>query len=103
MTPRLYWATATFASSTSWEAACRYNFTASTYSCGPPMPLSAITPRLYWAGVGSEESPIEGLASVRRSNGTCGFPAFRFHEWLHEVRREGISETRLTMCIGQHG
>jgi hypothetical protein len=34
--------------------------------------------------VGSEEAPIEGLASVRRSNGTCRFPAFRFHEWLHE-------------------
>ena len=27
--------------------------------------------------VGSEEAPIEGLASVRRSNGTCRFPAFR--------------------------
>ena len=39
--------------------------------------------------VGSEEAPIEGLASVRHSNGTCGFPAFRFHEWPREVRREG--------------
>ena len=48
------------------------------------------------ASVGSEEAPIEGLASVRRSNGTCSFPAFRFHEWLREIRREGISETRLT-------
>jgi len=37
-----------------------------------------------FAAVGSEEAPIEGLASVRRSNGTCSFPAFRFHEWLHE-------------------
>src|ERR1700758_513209 len=46
--------------------------------------------------VGSEEAPIEGLASVRRSNGTCSFPAFRFHEWLREIRREGINETRLT-------
>src|SRR5271163_289383 len=46
--------------------------------------------------VRSEEAPIEGLASVRRSNGTCSFPAFRFHEWLREIRREGISETRLT-------
>ncbi len=46
--------------------------------------------------VGSEEAPIEGLASVRRSNGTCSFPAFRFHEWFREIRREGISETRLT-------
>ena len=41
------------------------------------------------SGVGSEEAPIEGLASVRHSNGTCGFPAFRFHEWPHEVPREG--------------
>ena len=39
--------------------------------------------------VGSEEAPIEGLASVRHSNGTCSFPAFRFHEWLREIRREG--------------
>ena len=31
-----------------------------------------------FGGVGSEEAPIEGLASVRRSNGTCGFPAYRF-------------------------
>jgi hypothetical protein len=35
--------------------------------------------------VGSEEAPIEGLASVRRSNGTCSFPAFRFHECPHEI------------------
>ena len=33
-----------------------------------------------FGGVGSEEAPIEGLASVRRSNGTCGFPAYRFHK-----------------------
>ncbi len=49
-----------------------------------------------FTAVGSEEAPTEGLASVRRSNGTCSFPAFRFHEWLREIRREGISETRLT-------
>src|SRR6266699_5241740 len=55
-----------------------------------------------FAGVGSEEAPIEGLASVRHSNGTCSFPAFRFHEWLREVRREGISETRLT-CPPESG
>ena len=42
-----------------------------------------------FASVGSEEAPIEGLASVRHSNGTCSFPAFRFHEWFREVRREG--------------
>src|SRR5580704_13668532 len=38
--------------------------------------------------VGSEEAPIEGLASVHHSNGTCSFPAFRFHEWLCEVRTQ---------------
>jgi hypothetical protein len=48
-------------------------------------------------GVGSEEAPIEGLASVRQSNGTCSFPAFRFHEWFREVRREGIGGTRVTL------
>src|ERR1017187_1305934 len=48
----------------------------------------------FVVAVGSEEAPIEGLASVRRSNGTCSFPAFRFHEWLREIRSEGISETR---------
>ena len=40
---------------------------------------------------GSEEAPIEGLASVRRSNGTCGFPAFRFHEWLSCALYHGLS------------
>ena len=54
-----------------------------------------------FSAVGSEEAPIEGLASVRHSNGTCSFPAFRFHEWLCEVRREGISETRLTYLVHQ--
>src|SRR5215468_8810027 len=48
-----------------------------------PPPLHGIN------AVGSEEAPIEGLASVRHSNGTCSFPAFRFHEWLREIRREG--------------
>src|SRR5487761_2199291 len=73
----------------------------------PPFPLGGVlpstasaedTPSLFgrFAGVGSEEEPIEGLASVRRSNGTCSFPAFRFHEWFRVIRREGISETRLT-------
>ena len=51
--------------------------------------------------VGSEEAPIEGLASVRHSNGTCSFPAFRFHEWFREIRREGISETKLTYLVHQ--
>src|SRR6202521_5782614 len=73
----------------------------------PPFPLGGVLPSTAsaegkpslfgrFSGVGSEEAPIEGLASVRRSNGTCSFPAFRFHEWLREIRREGISETRLT-------
>ena len=52
--------------------------------------------------VGSEEAPSEELASVRHSNGTCSFPAFRFHEWLREVRREGIGETRLP-CPPERG
>src|ERR1022692_5106041 len=59
---------------------------------GPFAPRSL----LRFVAVGSEEAPIEGLASVRRSNGTCSFPAFRFHEWFRVIRREGISETRLT-------
>jgi hypothetical protein len=35
-----------------------------------------------FVGVGSEEarSVALTLASVRRSNGACGFPALRFHE-----------------------
>ena len=49
--------------------------------------------------VGSEEAPIEGLASVRHSNGACSFPALRFHEWPCEVRGEGISETRLNYLV----
>jgi hypothetical protein len=55
-------------------------------------PLASRT-LLRFVAVGSEEAPIEELASVRRSNGTCSFPAFRFHEWPREVRREGIGET----------
>src|SRR5215813_4857714 len=37
-------------------------------------PLAATT----LLGVGSEEAPIEGLASVRHSNGTCSFPHSAF-------------------------
>ena len=39
------------------------------------------------------------LASVRRSNCTCRFPAYSFHEGARERERvpsEGISETRFT-------
>ena len=35
--------------------------------------------------VGSGEAPIEGLASARRSNGSCSFPASRFHEWAFAI------------------
>ena len=38
-----------------------------------------------FAAAGSEEAPTKGLASVRRTNGTCSFPAFRFHEWRLEA------------------
>ena len=48
------------------------------YRC-PAHPIG-VAPRQLRRGVGSEEAPIEGLASVRRSNGTCGFPAYRFHK-----------------------
>jgi hypothetical protein len=40
-------------------------------------------------------SPAEHASLHWTHNGTYSFPAFRFHEWLREVRREGISETRL--------
>jgi hypothetical protein len=46
--------------------------------------------------VGSEEAPSERLASVRRSNWTCSFPASSFHEWTCAIRREGMSAIRLT-------
>ena len=36
-------------------------------------------------GVGSEEAPIERLASVRRTNWTCSFPASSFHEWAFAI------------------
>ena len=42
----------------------------------------------------------EALASDRRSNGTCGFPAYRFHEGGYDrAAKEGISDTRLTRPI----
>ena len=41
-------------------------------------------------------TPAEHASLRWTHNGTCSFPAFRFHEWLREIRREGISETRLT-------
>ena len=38
-----------------------------------------------FAAVGSEEAPIERLASVRRTNWTCGFPASSFYEWAFAI------------------
>jgi hypothetical protein len=54
--------------------------------------------------VGSEEAHIEGLASVRHSNGTCSFPAFRFHEWLCERVSPPTPEapTLLTRIAGRN-
>jgi hypothetical protein len=48
--------------------------------------------------VGSEEARPKALASVRRSNCTCGSPACSFHEGTAggRGRREGISEIKLT-------
>ena len=46
--------------------------------------------------VGSEEAPTEGLASVRRPNWACSFPAPSFHEWVRAIRREGMRPIRLT-------
>src|SRR6476660_10406101 len=42
-------------------------------------------------------SPAEHASLRWTHNGTCSFPAFRFHEWFREVRREGIGETRVTL------
>ena len=61
--------------------------------CCPALPLvpglgsadsAAGRPALFvdFTAVGSEEAPTEGLASVRRSNWTCSFPASSFHEWV---------------------
>ena len=48
-------------------------------------------------GVGSEEAPTQRLASVRRSNWTCGFPASSFHKAALYCRfKEGINLTRFT-------
>ena len=48
--------------------------------------FTADRPNVLWvADVGSGEAPIEGLASARRSNGSCSFPASRFHEWAFVI------------------
>src|SRR6516165_8700972 len=52
-----------------------------------------------FAGLGSEvaHSVARVLATVRRSNGVCSFPAPRFHEdSLHRAAREGINRTKFT-------
>jgi len=38
-----------------------------------------------FSAVGSEEAPIERLASVRRTNWTCSFPASSFYEWAFAI------------------
>lgn len=73
------------------------------------IPLNVSPPRLIiprglpstvvtrFIGVGSEEAPIKCLASVRRSNWTCSFPASSFHKATHYRRfSEGINFIRLT-------
>jgi hypothetical protein len=45
--------------------------------------------------VGSEEAPIEELASVRRTNRAYSFPVSGFHERAFVICSEGMSETRL--------
>ena len=49
-----------------------------------------------FVGVGSEEARPRALASVRRSNGTCSFPAYRFHEDGPRVMRtDGRNQTEV--------
>src|SRR5215510_16517250 len=50
----------------------------------PPSPVARVI-RLTLQCVGLGEAPIEGLASARRSNGSCSFPASRFHEWAFVI------------------
>ena len=59
----------------------------STGSRGLNSPASAVS--------GRRRRP-EGLASVRRSNGTCSFPAYRFHKVARGREIEGISAIRRT-------
>jgi hypothetical protein len=63
-----------------------------------PGPDTTAVLRATTRTVGSEEAHLIALvlASVRRSNRTCSFPASGFHEWAYAARRDGISETRLT-------
>jgi hypothetical protein len=48
---------------------------------------AASCPALFvgFSAVGSEEAPIERLASVRRANWTCSFPASSFHDWAFAI------------------
>jgi hypothetical protein len=53
----------------------------------------------WFIGVGSEEahSVARALATVRRSNVVCSFPAPRFHEdAFQQEAKEGINRTRFT-------
>ena len=83
----------------------RRDLTAVCWPSFPPTVPPAGAPSLHgvsWAqfprfgGVGSEEAPTKGLASVRRSNGTCRFPAYRFHKGACGREMEGISAIRRT-------
>ena len=75
-------------------------------TCRCPLPVPPSLHGVSWAqfprfgGVGSEEAPIEGLASVRRSNGTCGFPAYRFHKAPGGREMEGINEWTFCSPVG---
>ena len=53
----------------------------------------------HFDGVGSEVARLVtlALATVRRSNGVCGFPAPRFHEdALQRGAKDGINRTKFT-------
>ena len=62
-----------------------------------PLTVWAFLPRLR-VSVGSEEAHPKVLASVRRSNCTCGFPACSFHDGAADGCgvKEGISAIKLT-------
>jgi hypothetical protein len=70
--------------------------------CALPSPTSAEgCSSLFgrFTGVGSEvaHSVARALATVRRSNGVCGFPALRFHEdALHRGAKDGINLPKFT-------
>ena len=63
--------------------------------------LAAYPGVILAAIVGSEEAHLAMLASVRRSNCTCGFPACSFHEDTHEkMRRRATASGPLYAPVG---